>query len=128
VVDHGRVITEGTAGELKQRLGTTVVELGFTTGAHATDAQAALAPLDLGAATVRDGTLQIAVAVGPRALMQALRALDAAGIEPVSAAVREPSLDDVFLALTGRPAEREEADEAPPARRGRRGRKEKVTA
>jgi daunorubicin resistance ABC transporter ATP-binding subunit len=128
VVDHGRVITEGTAGELKQRLGTTVVELGFTTGAHAADAQAALAPLDLGPATLRDGTLQIAVAVGPRALMQALRALDAAGIEPVSAAVREPSLDDVFLALTGRPAEREEADEAPPARRGRRGRREKVTA
>lgn len=131
VVDHGRVITEGTAGELKQRLGTTVVELGFGDRSRADHARTALSHLDLGAATVQDATLQIAVTEGPRALMHALRALDAVAIEPVSAAVREPSLDDVFLALTGRPAEPTEAsdDTAASGRgRGRFRRKERVTA
>jgi ABC-2 type transport system ATP-binding protein len=129
VVDHGRVITEGTAGELKQRLGTTVVELGFGARAHAEHAQAALSRLDLGSATLQNQTVQIAVSEGPRALMHALRALDAVGIEPVSAAVREPSLDDVFLALTGRPAEVAGAPgDVPAPGRGRGRRKERVTA
>jgi daunorubicin resistance ABC transporter ATP-binding subunit len=130
VVDHGRVITEGTAGELKQRLGTTVVELGFLDTAQAERARDALAPLELGSATLQDATVQVAVSEGPRALMHALRALDATGIEPVSAAVREPSLDDVFLALTGRRAEPTEPDEATATGRGRglRRRKAKVSA
>jgi daunorubicin resistance ABC transporter ATP-binding subunit len=129
VVDHGRVITEGTAVELKQRLGTTVVELGFGDRGRAEHARTALSRLDLGATTLQGETLQIAVSEGPRALMHALRALDAVSIEPVSAAVREPSLDDVFLALTGRPAEAAETpDEAPAPGRRRGRRKEKVTA
>ncbi|MFP5451622.1 MAG: ATP-binding cassette domain-containing protein [Thermoleophilia bacterium] len=129
VVDHGRVITEGTAGELKQRLGTTVVELGFGDRARAEHARTALSHLDLGSATLQGETLQIAVSEGPRALMHALRALDAGGIEPISAAVREPSLDDVFLALTGRPAETAEtAADTPAPGHGRRRRKEKASA
>ena len=129
VVDHGRVITEGTAGELKRRLGATVVELLFADAAEGGRAAGVLEPLGLGAVTPEDAAIRIAVAEGPRALMHALRALDAAGIEPAAATVREPSLDDVFLSLTGRHAE--EADEAPPPAEGggRRGRRRaEVTA
>ena len=71
-------------------------------------------------AVVRDGrALRVSVSDGARALIAAVRALDAVGIEPATAAVREPTLDDVFLALTGRRAERrtDENDEA--AARGR---------
>jgi len=51
------------------------------------------------------------VTEGARRLVEALRGLDGAGLEPVTLAVREPSLDDVFLALTGRRVEPEEAPE-----------------
>jgi hypothetical protein len=50
---------------------------------------------------------------GPRVLIDVLRALDAAGITPSSLTVREPSLDDVFLALTGRHAESDPTPQAP---------------
>ena len=87
VIDRGGALAEGTAAELKRRLGGTVLELGRV---------------------VRDGrALRVSVSDGTRALIAAVRALDADGIEPAAAAVREPSLDDVFLALTGRRAEPE---------------------
>jgi hypothetical protein len=54
---------------------------------------------------VSDTTLRVPVADGPRALMDALRTLDGAGLMPASLTVREPSLDDVFLILTGHQAE-----------------------
>ncbi|MFN8233086.1 MAG: hypothetical protein U0V56_06345 [Actinomycetota bacterium] len=72
-----------------------------------------------------DGAVRITSNDGARILIDALRALDTNGIEPETLAVREPSLDDVFLALTGHRAEEEETSEAAavPAgrRRGRRG-------
>ena len=111
VVDRGRVITEGTAGELKRRLGATVVELTFSETAGAEAGRAALAGLELGAASAEGETVRVAVHDGPRALVAALRALEAAGLAPVGAAIREPSLDDVFLSLTGRHA----ADNPAPA-------------
>jgi ABC-2 type transport system ATP-binding protein len=48
-----------------------------------------------------DATLRVPVADGPRVLMDALRALDTSGLTPTTLVVREPSLDDVFLTLTG---------------------------
>jgi len=86
VVDDGRVIAEGTAAELKSRFGSTVVEVGFSNPAGALRARAVLA---------------VPVADGPRVLMDALRALDTSGLTPTTLVVREPSLDDVFLTLTG---------------------------
>jgi ABC-2 type transport system ATP-binding protein len=112
VVDHGRVITEGTAAELKRRLGATVVELGFADAAMAHSALRTLEPLGGGAPVREAEMVRIAVAEGPRTLMNALRALDAAGIEPATATVREPSLDDVFLNLTGHRAEDSPARES----------------
>jgi daunorubicin resistance ABC transporter ATP-binding subunit len=111
VVDHGRVIAEGTAAELKARFGSTVVEVGLPTETGALRAQALLAPLGVCEPEHAGATVRLQVADGPRVLVEALRALDAEGLAPTTLAVREPSLDDVFLTLTGRRADPHEPAE-----------------
>lgn len=104
VMDHGRVIADDTATALKANLAGDVITLGF---ASARDAVAA-APLAARVAspsappTVAGGALELTVQTGERVLPALLRELDAAGLGAVSAALRQPTLDDVFLALTGR--------------------------
>lgn len=102
VVDGGHVMAEGTAAELKARLGTTVVEVGFADekrAAEAADVLAAFAPSGL----VKDGNqVHFEADDGPRVLIAVLSELDGRGLVPVTVAIREPSLDDVFLALTGK--------------------------
>ncbi|MDA8034498.1 MAG: ATP-binding cassette domain-containing protein [Actinomycetota bacterium] len=105
VVDHGRVISQGTPTELKAALGATVLEVGLADEAAARRAAEALAPLGRGMPHLDGKQLELPVDEGPRAAVAALRALDQAGLEPARFALREPSLDDVFLALTGRAAE-----------------------
>ncbi|MGI8682100.1 MAG: ATP-binding cassette domain-containing protein [Mycobacteriales bacterium] len=105
VVDGGRVIAEGTSSELKARLGGTALEVGVPDESAVQEAAAVLAPL--GTLAERDGdgtTLRLTVDDGPRALVEVVRGLDARGITATSLALREPSLDDVFLALTGHAA------------------------
>ena len=105
VVDGGRVIAEGTSAELKARLGATVVEIGFAEAVATERAERALAAVD-GLSPEREGeVLRLSVDDGARTLMEVLRALDRAATPPARLALREPSLDDVFLALTGRRAE-----------------------
>ena len=102
VVDHGRVIAEGTAAELKARLGNTIVHVEFDDPALFDAAKGVLAevgPTDLG--TDRR-SLEVKVDDRGRSLVEVVRRLDAAGLEPAAVTVREPSLDDVFLTLTGR--------------------------
>jgi ABC-2 type transport system ATP-binding protein len=126
VIDHGGALAEGTAADLKRRLGGTVLELTVVGDDEAQQAAGILDRLELGR-VVRDGrALRVSVSDGTRALIAAVRALDAVGIEPAAAAVREPSLDDVFLALTGRRAEpqTDETDEAADVR----GREKEVVA
>ena len=106
VVDGGRVIANDTPQALKTKLGSTVTELAFTTEQKAIDAHNGLAGHIMG--IEREGSLvRLTSNDGTRQLMEILRALDAARLEPDSLSVREPSLDDVFLALTGRRAENE---------------------
>jgi ABC-2 type transport system ATP-binding protein len=102
VVDCGHVIAEGTPDELKARLGNTVIEMGFGSPDVAARARALLAPFGVRPAEITGSAVHLEVSEGARRLVEALRALDGAGLEPVTLAVREPSLDDVFLALTGR--------------------------
>jgi len=64
----------------------------------------ALAPLGVQPPTLDGTTVKLTVADGGSALLEALRALDAEGITPTGVTLREPSLDDVFLALTGHAA------------------------
>jgi ABC-2 type transport system ATP-binding protein len=109
VIDGGRVIAEGTVAELKAGLGTTAVEIGFSDESEAVRAQPLFAPFG-SEAPQRDGSVvRLEVTEGPRALMSVLGALEREGIVPVSVALREPSLDDVFFALTGHPAEPKES-------------------
>jgi ABC-type multidrug transport system ATPase subunit len=115
VIDHGRVIAEGSASELKSRIGTTVVEVHFDDAATAQRAAPALAPV--GAVEVVNGGSALAVNVpdsGP-ALLEVVRIIDDKGFKPRSIAVREPTLDDVFLRLTGRHAESDPKAAAPAA-------------
>jgi ABC-2 type transport system ATP-binding protein len=111
VVDHGRVIAQGTPAELKAGLGTSVVSV--TVGGR--DAVAAavslLAPLSDKEPVVDDTTIELTVENGPAVGADALRALDGAQIPVSGLALREPSLDDVFLSLTGHKTEAESDDE-----------------
>lgn len=121
VIDHGTVIAEGTASELKATLGGTVVEVEVADEATAVRVEGALA--GIGATPpVREGVLLRVAAAGPATLTEVARRLDAEQLEPTGLQLRQPSLDDVFLALTGRPAE-ETPDDEKPGRRRRRGRK-----
>lgn len=150
VVDHGRVIAEGTAAQLKATLGATVVEIGMVDEASAertlaiadaqgaaadgADGQGADADRVDGAGPGRSGTtVRVPTVNGPRTLARIIRGMDAVGLTARTIAVREPSLDDVFLSLTGRPAEEVAADDddhdhdaATTPGRGRGRRKEHV--
>lgn len=113
VVDHGSVIAEGTATQLKQRLGATVVEVGMRDDDATTRAAALLAPIG---GVSRDGKL-VRVSVpggeGPRAMLDAVRLLDGEHLDPATMVLREPTLDDVFLELTGHTTvEGDEGDES----------------
>jgi ABC-2 type transport system ATP-binding protein len=117
VVDHGRVIAEGTATQLKAQFGSTVIQVGFPTESGALRAQSLLARLAVREPEHSGTTVCVPVADGPRVLVEALRVLDAEGLSPTTLEVREPSLDDVFLTLTGRHVEAEAAEE-PESERG----------
>jgi ABC-2 type transport system ATP-binding protein len=106
VVDGGRVIANDTPDRLKAQLGSTVVEMDLRGEGRAERATQLLSAGDLGARVEREGEkLRITSEQGAHVLIEALRLLDAHGLEPDTLTVREPSLDDVFLTLTGRHAE-----------------------
>ncbi|HUX04040.1 MAG TPA: ATP-binding cassette domain-containing protein [Acidimicrobiales bacterium] len=121
VLDHGRIIAEGTSRELKTRLGNTVLELHFASIADAERGAgviSALAPTPL---TAEGTVLEVTVDNGPRLAAEALRRLDAAGIAVAGLSLREPSLDDVFLNLTGHKTDDSASEEPTP--HGRRARR-----
>jgi ABC-2 type transport system ATP-binding protein len=111
VIDHGQVIAAGAAEELKGRAGGDVVEFSVPDRSRVNDAAAAVAAIGEGEPHVDPETGVVSVPVGGRgsdALVEAVRALDAAGVVTRGLALRRPSLDDVFLTLTGHAAEEEE--------------------
>ena len=110
VIDQGKVIAEGTAPELKAQMGATVLEVSFADMGAATAALATVAGVVPGA-EVDGGIVRAPVHDGAKTAMEVLRALDAADLAVGGLTVREPSLDDVFLTLTGHRAE--EVDPAP---------------
>jgi ABC-2 type transport system ATP-binding protein len=111
VVDEGRVIANDTPDALKAQLGNTVFEMDMPD--RGTErAVELLMPIVTGRVERENGHLRITSERGARALIEILRTLDAAGLEPESLTVREPSLDDVFLALTGRHAEATDGEPA----------------
>ena len=111
VIDHGTVIAEGTPESMKANLGATVLEVGLPTIDDARRTGGILDGLGPHAALVNGTLVEVTVDNGAQAAMAALRGLDAEGINPTTFNLREPSLDDVFLSLTGHRTDVEEADE-----------------
>ncbi|MEO8422930.1 MAG: ATP-binding cassette domain-containing protein [Actinomycetota bacterium] len=105
VVDGGLVIANDTPMALKRQLGSTVIELDMGEPTQAERAEAILSRLPSGHVEREGITIRVTTEDGTHLLMDALRALDSAGLVPAHLAVREPSMDDVFLALTGHRAE-----------------------
>ena len=102
VIDDGRIIAEGSASQLKSRLGSTILEVTVADPLGATRARHVLSRVGVVEAPA-DATI-VAVTIpddGP-AVLAAVRLLDAEGVDVHSIAVRQPTLDDVFLQLTGR--------------------------
>jgi len=123
VVDHGRVIAEGTPAQLKADLGATVLDVGLPDPATAATAAEILDKVGTKPPTVDGSSIELPVDNGPQSAMEALRMLDAHAIVPTTFVLREPSLDDVFLALTGKRTDVEDDPDAPPEDTGRgRGR------
>jgi ABC-2 type transport system ATP-binding protein len=121
VVDDGRVIANDTPVALKAQLGSTVIELGMGDAGRAVQA-GELLDERLAAQVEREGaTMRLATDDGSRLLIDVLRLLDDHELAPATLAVREPSMDDVFLALTGHRAEEgAAAASGPTGRRARR--------
>jgi ABC-2 type transport system ATP-binding protein len=105
VMDNGRVIADDTPAALKARLGSTVIELGLADEAAAAKTAELISHLFADRAEREGATVRLTSGDGAGALIEVLRSLDSRGLVPTTLAVREPSLDDVFLALTGRHAE-----------------------
>lgn len=105
VVDHGRVIAEGTSGELKSRLGGAVVEVRLSDEQEAHWVGELLRDAGEDGLTVEGPLVRVPASSGTAVLTEVVRRLDAQNVSPRGLALREPSLDDVFLSLTGRSVE-----------------------
>jgi ABC-2 type transport system ATP-binding protein len=107
VIDDGLVIAEGTAGQLKDRLGEDVVDVRIADRSRTAEALELLRPL---AATepradLAEGRISLPVHHGAGTLAEVVRTVDGAGLEVAELSLHRPSLDDVFLSLTGHRAE-----------------------
>jgi ABC-2 type transport system ATP-binding protein len=114
IIDHGRAVATGTPNELKRRVGRNVVEVHVRDFADVPKVANALSRIGEGEPEIDESTRRIGVRVGAGTdeLRDALGALEAAGITPDDVALRPPTLDEVFLALTGRPADANADQEA----------------
>ena len=126
VLDHGKIIAEGTSAQLKTQLGNTVLSLTFATLDDANRGVELIRDVSDKPANVEGTVVDLTVAGGPASAAEALRRLDGAGITLVGLMLREPSLDDVFLNLTGHKAEEDDlalvASGVPDGRHSRRSR------
>ncbi|HXA28141.1 MAG TPA: ATP-binding cassette domain-containing protein [Candidatus Angelobacter sp.] len=103
IIDRGRVVASGTPQELKQRVGRSVIEVHVRTVGELPRVAAVLGGVDGGEAQVDGATRRVRVRVeaGADRLREALLRLEAAGAEVEDIALRPPTLDEVFLTLTG---------------------------
>lgn len=110
VIDHGRVIAEGTSDELKRQIGGQYVEFALVSLADIEKGKGLLQTISKEQVFIsNDGrTLSVAVDNAPEKLQMALRLFSDAGIELNDAGMRRPTLDDVFLKLTGHQAQEDE--------------------
>ena len=130
VIDHGRVIAHGTADELKTVAGGERLEVSLRLESRLEDAMRVLARFSIGDPYTTELSVIAPVTGGAQTLTAALRALDAEGVELADVGLRKPTLDDVFLFVTGHVAETKNGsttstdndDENPPVPSRRRAR------
>jgi ABC-2 type transport system ATP-binding protein len=108
VIDHGREIAHGTADDLKAMVGGDRIEVLLHADSDADGARRVLAGVSVGEVQVEGRSVIAPISGGARTLTEALRLFDAAGIELRDVGLRRPTLDDVFLGLTGHAAEPED--------------------
>ena len=120
VIDHGKVIARGTSDALKKQVGGERLEI-TVENTDITKTQEIVSRISSSAIHTDVRTISAPVSTGSIALMEALRALDEAKIHPLDIALKRPSLDDVFLSLTGHVAEDEVV--AQPGKKKRGGKK-----
>ena len=122
VIDHGHVIAEGTSEELKRQVGGERLEMVLKHAADIEKGTEVLTKIGMGKVDVDVEARHLIVPVtdGGVALFEAVRALDDLGIVPFEFGLRRPTLDDVFLTLTGRPAEDDAGPEPVKTKRGNR--------
>jgi ABC-2 type transport system ATP-binding protein len=101
VIDHGKMIADGTPESLKASLGATVLDIGMADEDSAKKAADLLRRLRGLEPTIEGTTVELNVDNGPAVVSEALRVLQDSDLAPITLALREPSLDDVFIALTG---------------------------
>lgn len=124
VIDQGKVIAAGTGDSLKNRIGGAVVRFVVVDRTRVGHAVEVVRPLAEGEPTVDEESARVTIRVGSRgsdSLVQAVRLLDGAGIHAEDLGIHRPSLDDVFLALTGHTAEDGSRQVRRGSRQGRRG-------
>jgi ABC-2 type transport system ATP-binding protein len=109
VLDHGKIIAEGTSSQLKNSLGNTVLVLTFATTGDAQRSLGLITDISSKPANVDGTVIELTVDSGPASAAEALRRIDGVDIKIAGLQLREPSLDDVFLSLTGHKAEDEVA-------------------
>jgi ABC-2 type transport system ATP-binding protein len=110
VIDHGNVIAEGTADELKDRVGGERLEVHLEDPADVERAIGALTVMCEEAPVLEDGVVRVPVRKRSGVIAEAVRRLDAVDVGVDDIGVRRPTLDDVFLALTGHTAEESEKE------------------
>jgi ABC-2 type transport system ATP-binding protein len=119
VIDHGKVIARGTSDALKKQVGGERLEI-TVENVDIAKTQEIVSRISTSATHTDVRTISAPVSTGSIALMEALRALDEAKIHPLDISLKRPSLDDVFLSLTGHVAEETVAE---PVKKKRGGKK-----
>jgi ABC-2 type transport system ATP-binding protein len=114
IIDHGRAIAAGTPAELKRRVGGNVIEVHARRRDDLAKIAELLGRLDQGKTQIDEATRRVTLGVDHEGdeLMAAMRSVKAAGIEFEDIALRQPTLDEVFLALTGQPIENDDKSRA----------------
>ncbi|GEL26175.1 daunorubicin resistance protein DrrA family ABC transporter ATP-binding protein [Pseudonocardia sulfidoxydans NBRC 16205] len=122
VIDRGRAIAAGTADELKSQVGGERLQVVVSRPEHLPFAQQVLADVGIAEPQVEEHVRRVAAPVsgGTKALVEAVRRFDAEGVELLDVGLQRPTLDDVFLQLTGHLAEEETVEEPKKGRRSRR--------
>jgi ABC-2 type transport system ATP-binding protein len=110
VIDHGVVIAEGTSDELKDQVGGERIEITLCDRGQAESAIAALSEVAEGPAAENEGVVSAPIRRREGVIVEVVRRLDDAGIKVDDLATRRPTLDDVFIGLTGHAAEHEDGD------------------